>query len=1130
MLFSKKLFLLVGGSSGLVSLTKVSSSKLDWFGDRVSSSDLAKILKLTKNVKDVKLSPFLDSNITGSSFPYLYSLFSTNLETFTDELNKNFYPWFLYEWANWFLERTDSKAFIDTKLEIVEVFKKAEEKYKPNAGGSGTPFDSKHWTKENHIITESKDGLENIFLKFFFKSFYLDDSKNGFEISSSIESQLGDKAYASAIVDFQKFVFNDWKSNQKPVLLCKKEWNLSEKFNSTEKIFKDDTEKDHKPSKPTIDWPDFYIVKDELITFSNGSDCDGNQLLTLDELSKLEGREIDAFVANYFDQEIEKASDIIVTQANELTTISNIYELFLSDDKVGNLNYKVNESVIDDNGILKNKKNSYLLSFRQVKFNNEKKGIFIKTKKGITFLLFDDKSKNVSIDKALLKNQTSINGFSLETQLQNYFKKRSLEILGRYFSSKAEAKGNQINTDNSEVLFGKQLWLSQFRDLLIKSSSFVHELRKNKENWESTKKLSAAVKDYGSITYDSNKKLTFSAGLAVPTFMPRNLDNKTSIIPTDTAGSKKASSSTTENTTNWLSSIKKENDGLFPWLNKYYSVSDDKTALYKTASDLKKAISDYLNAIKVHTVKSEQQRTSFFFKDYVLDNIYGGFITKDSGEFLKKATVSLMLSNEMRFKFENNDLSGFVSNLNSQIAGIRQTESQQLSSVTRLNSLLEESIKDIYYGSSYLSEPLENRLNYGGFKYSEAKDQNKDCFRSLKTVSATSASTPSPSTTCTSLGENKKEWLQKVSDYWSLKNYVFSADGYELGSHSTNNYIKFLFSLYSFSKNNFSELRNFVSGKIPTGRYGALVWVDHVSSSNNKVNSKNVGAPDDASKTLDELTSYFRRTKKDEIFHPFFSSKIEAEETKTKPTVSGHIGAYAKIKKEENEYLELYGFQGLVTERLNLQGLPEEVKKAIFVNFKKANPKDNKNYSSSDDTNNETPAGLAYGIAFSDDVLEELIDSFKNIITLKNFLKDYLSDVSSTVLQKISSDSYKQGSTDKSLSEIKKMFKDEIQKLKSDKKFKTLIRRFSGFLQNPNLTESVYWTQKFYIPDTDDKSNGFVVYITQINKHDFGDGFNDFVKEIDISTFIKMVTKLSTQQDANSSMVNGYLISKKVFI
>ncbi|GCE64029.1 hypothetical protein MHSWG343_10370 [Candidatus Mycoplasma haematohominis] len=1130
MLFSKKLFLLAIGGVGTVAIGRSSFGSLGWYEGKLSDDDLQKIFELTKNAKDVILDPSLDSNIKElTRSPYIYSLFSTNLDTFTSGLKNHFYSWFLYEWANRLLSETKEVAFSDSKIQILEAFNKAEDKYKPNQGGDGTPFDTKHWTKENHLITETKEDLERIFLDFFFKSLYLKADKSAFEVSDI--GQFGDREYIEAVAKFQEFVFKDWLIYQKPVFLCRKEWKLSSSFPSNEKRFKENKDGDTKkrrPDTPTIDWPDFHEVEDEIIKFNKDGLCQNYSLFTLEELSKLDGREIDAFVTKYFAEVKTDGVNPGVTQPSKLENVDDVYKLFIEDNKVNNLGLKLNESVIDSTGKLKDETNKYIFSFREVKFGSGK-ATYIKTPKGITFIWIDPKSKADSINDYTIKGNSPINDFSIEEQLKNYFKNYKLEVLGRYFESQKD-KG---------VLFGHRSWSSSVTDLLISSSNFVTELRKNKEHWESMRKLSEAVKDYGSITYGEDKKLDFSAGLAVPTFMQRNLDKTTNVLKKEikkktgepNTKSKTHKEQEQENVKELFKSIDTTNDGLFPWLKAYYSVGNN-IDLAEKARELKEKIKDYINGIRDPKTHSENGRSSFFLNDYIFDNIYNDFITKEKGEFLKQATVSLMLVNEMKFQYLNNDLKGFADRLTKRIyLGIEDD----------FKELFEEVIKDVYYGSSYINEPMENRLNYGGFHYEKPENENKQCLRRLNVVDDKKKKAEEikkeekdkKKNGCEEkLTSNRNEWLKKVSDYWTLKNYVFSADGYELGSYSSNNYIQFLFSLYLLSVDNFSTLREFVISKIPTGRYGALVWMDDVSNVGTKINTnEEIGSEDNASKSIKSITSYFRNTRQTEIFHPFFSSKIEVEPTKEHPLTADHLSAFARVEKDG--YLELYGFKGLFAERLNVKQLPEAVAKAIFSEFTKANPKGNKNYAFEGENGGDVVQGSAFGSLQSSadkDAIYEIVRSFKNMKALKAFLSRHLSNVASKVFKDISDSDYENSGSSKSLYEVQQMTLNAIKSMNADDKFKRMTSRFSGFLQNPVAEESVHSTSKFFIPRSSDSSNGYIIYITQVNQYDFGSGFAEFVDAIRRDAFIKMVVKLAANDQTKSSVVNDYLISKNMFI
>lgn len=221
MIFRKKLIFFIAGIGILAALAKSATNKLSWYDDRLSSSQKEQMFELMKNVADVHTDDGLDTNVAQlGKTKFLYSLFSTNLATFSESFAVYFYRWALYQWSEWLLHRTPRASFPDVKRKIHEIVSKI--KYRPNRGPDGTPFDVEHLTRKNTLISDSYVGLGNVFTDFFFGEIW--NNSDNTDISREDEElrSYGDLAYAKSMVDFQKFVFDEWMSMQKPVLLCKK--------------------------------------------------------------------------------------------------------------------------------------------------------------------------------------------------------------------------------------------------------------------------------------------------------------------------------------------------------------------------------------------------------------------------------------------------------------------------------------------------------------------------------------------------------------------------------------------------------------------------------------------------------------------------------------------------------------------------------------------------------------------------------------------------------------------------------------------------------------------------------------------------------------------------------------------
>lgn len=498
----------------------------------------------------------------------------------------------------------------------------------------------------------------------------------------------------------------------------------------------------------------------------------------------------------------------------------------------------------------------------------------------------------------------------------------------------------------------------------------------------------------------------------------------------------------------------------------------------------------------------------------MMDNVYRHFLTKEEGQFARRATIALTLANRMQFNFFRNDISSFADRV---LYGAK-IKAGSAENTLALRELFTNSIGNFYYGKQYLAEPIEKRINYGGFKFNQP---SKSCLRKISSApqGEKSANAASPES-CTTDSSNQREWSRKMVDYWLAKNYVFGSDGYELGSEQTTNYIKYLHSLYHMSLNGFQKMREFVTENMPVGRHGALVWMDNVSLSSD-------GTPEESIATkgqngeIDSFGKYFRSSEMEKIFNPFFNRAITVQNTTKRSLSAGHIGAYAP--NGAGQYVELFGFRGLYTENLGANELPQHVAEAIFRKFKDANPTDNKNYLNS--TNSTVPSGISFGELMNSPHLdlEKRIDEFSTLHALKLFLQPMLSALVDEVWPEIEK-------SKESLSQIKSKIKEKLKGGVYSEQIKAASTRFSGLLQNPEKENSMNPNKPFLIPTDSNETAGNVIYVTQVNAYDFRGGFLDFVKAIGTDAFVKTVVGLAAQNKAMDQSTNFYLSLRGMII
>ncbi|AEG73426.1 hypothetical protein MHF_1185 [Mycoplasma haemofelis Ohio2] len=622
--------------------------------------------------------------------------------------------------------------------------------------------------------------------------------------------------------------------------------------------------------------------------------------------------------------------------------------------------------------------------------------------------------------------------------------------------------------------------------------------------WKMLSSFSSTFKENMNVEWENSQNSQNSMvpkknhGLATPILFKRNFDSKTALSESK-----------------WLDTIQEGNDGNYPELTKHlFAGWNKKEELYERSLKLRKSIAELINASKVSNATLGD---GIFFNDYVLDNVFFDF--KKDEKLFRDTIKNIAILNALGFNWFKNDLDGFAKRLLSH-AGLQNVDQSGIQDSVR------ESVIDVFYGNSYQKEAPEDRLNYGGYKYEKEFDASasKFCARKLKNDKGTPKEEISGS--CAKVHDNRKQYRQKLVNYWLLKNYFFNSHGYEVSSKESSQYIHFLYSIYWLVNQNFNNLRSFLVSHIPNNRYGALIWKERVeksswSKSKSKESSADIGKSKESKKEIENPDMYFSSSNLDEIFSPFASSEIEVpkQEEDKMPLYADKISAFAITGKDE--YTEFHGFDGFNSPMFG--SLSKELKKLIFAD----GFADNKSYLSDGDS--QHTIGSAFG-AFSSEGwgdIDGIADSFKHKDRLKWFVNsffpaqsDVLNSWISTEDSKVALDAVADISLDQMKSKVKEIFRD-----KKDA-YEAAISRFSGFIKSTGSTTDE--NQRYFIPDPQDSNKGWIIYATQVNRNDMLRGFDDFVKVIGFRTLFRTAFSLANQDSLKSKAVNQEYLDKNL--
>lgn len=206
--------------------------------------------------------------------------------------------------------------------------------------------------------------MGNAFTDFFFNEIWKKNDNSDIGREDSELEHYGHLAYAKSMVDFQKFIFDEWLEIQKPVLLCKKSWDFSPSI--SDNLYK--TEKITLPEKPNFNFPDFKTKKDEILSFNSAGKCNDKAIVVSDDLLKMDGREIDAFIPKYFG-EINKSTNPSTNDTSQgdsydnMSTDKSIYKIFSQTSSPSSSNVtQPNGELIDSSGDLKDIATNHFLS------------------------------------------------------------------------------------------------------------------------------------------------------------------------------------------------------------------------------------------------------------------------------------------------------------------------------------------------------------------------------------------------------------------------------------------------------------------------------------------------------------------------------------------------------------------------------------------------------------------------------------------------------------------------------------------------------------------------------------------------------------------------------------------------
>ncbi|AEW45724.1 hypothetical protein MHC_04340 [Mycoplasma haemocanis str. Illinois] len=1061
MLFTKRIFFLSGLTSGGY-----------WFfynSDGGSGLELDEIVledirKATESLNKVSFSSGLDPYASQSSNPFAYSLFASNLDTFTKKLYNNFYDWVLFQWADNFLLSENSNKYAIQKRSIYSELLNRKEEYKKSDKPS-----PKNWSLVNHIISSSKDVLEKSFQEVFLNTLHI----SGAEFK-------GEEGYEARVVEFQKFLYEKWLFVEKPVLLCTKDWAYSTAFSNT--LYSSIEGKDG-PQSSNFNFPDisdssgFSTFKSKL----NSGPCSDSdyKLWTISELSELkDGYKLSAILHQSNGQSKNGQSD---SSGSEGTP-----GLFMSSSSSSSDNFPINSEIFNSSSSSSSslKSNKSIVSHKDLQVKDGT-GTYSRNNSGFSF--FYKNKQYADVKTTLLKNTDKFTQVKLTEELKKFFKSRSGEIIASFLSNRNTA------------LFGSPL-SDRFSVMLRDATNFSEQLRKNGEMWKMLSSFSSVFKENINVEWESSSGSMVpkkNHGLVTPILFKRNFDSNTALSESK-----------------WLDAIKENNDGNYPELTKHlFSGWNKKDELYERSLKLRKSIFELINASKVSNAILGD---GIFFNDYVLDNVFFDF--KQDEKLFRDTIKNIAILNALDFNWFKNDLDGFSKRL------LRHVGLQNMDK-SGIQDSIRESVIDVFYGNSYQKEVPEDRLNYGGYKYEKEFDasQSKFCARKLKNDKGTFKEEIN---SCTKVNDNRNQYRQKLINYWLLKNYFFNSHGYEVSSKESTQYIHFLYSIYWLVNENFNNLRSFLVSHIPNNRYGALVWKERVeksswSKSKSKDESSDIGKSKQSKKEIENPEMYFSSSNLDEIFSPFASTSISVPKSleDKMPLYADKISAFAITGKDE--YTEFHGFDGFNSPMFG--SLSKELKQLIFAD----GFSDNKSYLFDGDSQHiiGTAFGAFSSEGWGD--IDGIIDSFKHKNRLKWFVNSFFpaqSDILNSWISeedsKVALDAVADISLDQMKSKVKEIFKDK------KGAYAAAISRFSGFVKSSGSTTDE--NQRYFIPDSQDSNKGWIIYVTQVNRNDMLKGFDDFVKVIGFRTLFRTAFSLANQDSLKSKAVNQEYLDKNL--
>ncbi|OAL10170.1 hypothetical protein A6V39_04630 [Candidatus Mycoplasma haematobovis] len=1049
-------------------------------GSALDDAILSDIYKDTALLTKVSIDSSIDSNISGVKASFAYTLFSTNLDSFVKKLHEHFHTWALFRWADSFLQEGNNESYLVPKATIYDELVKLKFSYAKPSKANLTP---QNWDRDSYIATQAKPVLEKQFKDVFFSTLFVtkkgDKHELGFD--ESIYTQYGRGSYSSKVSHFQQFIYDEWIKQESPFLLCTRDWKYSTNFNQGN--FKNE-DSIKKPEKPSFDFPDFGDIESEVKEFNNSyGNSNGKkdfcrnqdyQIWTASKIAELkDGYKASAILWRNGKDNGNSATKTINGNGEK------VLDLFV-DNGNGNqeqTSWNVPKDLLSSSS--SDKKN--LFALRDVKSNNNNNiATYARTLSGLSF--FFKNSEHSDTKKFLLKNLSEsesertkkIGLFELKDELKEFFGKKAGQLLASYLSK------------NKSQLF-KDGISEKLSSLLGSTYEFAQQLDKNQNLWKILHSFSETSKNYLDVKWgqgQEEKAPSKEHGLATPILFKRNLDMITSL------GEAK-----------WLTEIKSDNDGSFTTLTKDLFKEENKEELFNKAQELKKELAKFFSNVSVNEEKQ-------YFNDYLLDNIYYDFKKAD---IIKKTIRNVALINKLGFNWFKNEINDY---------SIKVARSTSLPNNTQeeLQQEIKNSVIDVFYAKEYLKEDYSDRLNYGGYKYTNINNNDKYCARKITngdTKKLTVSTTLNDCSKKTEHEENEKQFRQKLVNYWLIKNYYYHAYGYEISSDLSSKYIYYLYSIFWLTNNQFANLKSFILSNIPSNRFGALVWMDKVEKAHWK-NGEIEGSEakigknktsDNNQAEIDNVDMYFRDVNLSDIFNPFASTKIDKpKETNEKfPLNSDRISAFAKTGN--NEFTEFFGFQGFVSEVFG--DLDKEIMQKIFKNFQIHNPSKNKNYNllTPYEVKEENTTGLAFGTVVKEQQdVNTVIDSFGGVDTLLHWVNSYFKSQSDILKSWVSEKNANAPLANKANIPLPEMKQKVKEIFKDGQAYKNATTRFSGFLQGS--TESTFQDQKFFIANKDNTNTGWIIYITQVNRNDFQGGFEKLIDEIGIKTLFKMLAML----------------------